>query len=152
MAPQSDSQGATPRVPDSSSAPPASGIKRQFFWSVIPLLSVTVINLVSVPLFIKYLGDTLYALWGYIAIFTGMFGFADLGLGVAVGRYIGVALGKGDHGSVREYWGTGNLIALPLLGLMGLVFAGLGAVFGPVWYRSRRKTWGWRGSVLSWAA
>jgi O-antigen/teichoic acid export membrane protein len=135
MARQSDSQGATPRLQDDSPAPPASGIKRQFFWSVIPLLSVTAINLVSVPLFIKYLGDTLYALWGYIAIFTGMFGFADLGLGVAVGRYIGVALGKGDHGSVREYWGTGNLIALPLLGLMGLVFAGLGAAFGPVWYK-----------------
>jgi hypothetical protein len=73
----------------------------------------------------------MYSLWLYINTFTGLFGFADLGLGVAVGRYMGVALGRGDGAAVREYWGTGNVIAIPLLVLMGLAFALVGVVFGP---------------------
>jgi len=96
-----------------------------------PLLVVSAVNIFSVPLFYRYLGVEMYALWLYIATFTGLFGFADLGLGVAVGRYMGVAFGRGDHAAVREYWGTGNLIAIPLLAVMGLVFAALGVVFGP---------------------
>ena len=109
-------------------------LKRQFLWSMAPLMIITVVNIFSVPMFYRYLGPEMYALWFYVIAFTGMFGFADLGLGVAVGRYIGVALGKGDTAAVREYWGTGNLIAIPLLALMALVFIGVGVWFGPMWF------------------
>jgi O-antigen/teichoic acid export membrane protein len=109
-------------------------LKRQFMWSMAPLMIITVVNIFSVPMFYRYLGPEMYALWFYVIAFTGMFGFADLGLGVAVGRYIGVALGKGDTAAVREYWGTGNLIAIPLLALMALVFIGVGVWFGPMWF------------------
>lgn len=112
---------------------PAKGIKRQFAWSVLPLAATTVLNLFSVRYNIQFLGDELYALLGFIAMFTGMFGFADLGLGVAVGRYIGVALGKGDQRAVREYWGTANLIAMPLIGTMALAFGILGVFGGTHW-------------------
>src|SRR6267143_6507312 len=97
-------------------------LKKQTLWSVAPLIVVTAVNIVSVPLFYRYLGAELYALWFYVLTFTGAFGFMDLGLGVAVGRYIGVALGKNDVAAVREYWGTGNAIAVPLLGVMGILF------------------------------
>src|SRR5688572_17933219 len=97
-------------------------LKRQTMWNVVPLVVVRVVGFFSVPLIYRCLGDQMYALWGYVDTFTGMFGFADLGLGVAVGRYVGLALGKGDQAAAREYWGTGNLIALPLLGLMALLF------------------------------
>ncbi len=106
-------------------------LKRQTIWNMAPLLVVSAVNLFSVPLFYRYLGVEMYALWLYVATFTGLFGFADLGLGVAVGRYVGVALGRGDQAAVREYWGTGNMIAIPLLAVMGLVFAALGVAFGP---------------------
>jgi O-antigen/teichoic acid export membrane protein len=109
-------------------------IKKQTLWSMAPLLSVTVVNIVSTPLFYRCLGPEMYALWFYVLTFSGAFGFADLGLGVAVGRYIGVALGRGDQAAVREYWGTGNAIAVPLLSAMGLIFAVLGASFGPKWF------------------
>ena len=109
-------------------------LKKQTLWSMAPLLVVTVINIVSVPLFYRYLGAELYALWFYVLTFTGAFGFMDLGLGVAVGRYIGVALGKNDVAAVREYWGTGNAIAVPLLGAMGILFGVIGVVFGPKWF------------------
>ncbi len=112
----------------------AMTLKRQFLWSMAPLAVITLVNVFSVPLFYRYLGADLCALWFYVSTFVGMFGFADLGLGVAVGRYIGVALGKGDHQAVREYWGTGNLIALPLLALMALVFVAVGVVWGPRWF------------------
>src|SRR5437773_9888050 len=91
-------------------------LKRQSLWSIAPLVVISAVNIFSVPLFYRYLGAELYALWFYVITFTGIFGFADLGLGVAVGRYIGFAMGKGDAAAVREYWGTGNLIALPLVG------------------------------------
>jgi O-antigen/teichoic acid export membrane protein len=134
MAPENDSQGAALRAQDSSAAPSASGLKGQFLWSMAPLLAVTALNFFSVPLFLRYLGDEMYALWFYVITFTGMFGFADMGLGVATSRYVGMALGKGDQRAVHEYWGTGNLIVLPLLGLAGILFAVLGYFWGPVWF------------------
>jgi len=109
-------------------------LKKQTLWSMLPLLVVTVVNIVSVPLFYRFLGPEKYALWMYVLTFTGIFGFMDLGLGVAVGRYIGMALGKGDQAAVREYWGTGNVIAIPLLGVMAAVFVFAGVGFGPLWF------------------
>jgi len=109
-------------------------IKRQSMWSLLPLLVTAAVGFFSMPLFLRYLGNDMYALWGYIATFTGMFGFADLGLGVAVGRYIGVALGKNDHEAVRGYWGTGNLIMIPFLTLVTLAFIGVGVWLGPKWF------------------
>ena len=101
----------------------------------MPLVVVSVVNLVSVPLFFSYLGPEIFGLWFYVNTFSGMFGFGDLGIGVSVGRYIGVALGRGDLTAVREYWGTGHAAALPLVALMGLVFAALGVIFGPLWFQ-----------------
>jgi len=108
---------------------------------------ITLINFYSAPKFVHYLGDDMYSVWGYVTLFTGIFGFADLGLGVAVGRYIGVALGKGDKKAVREYWSTGNLVAIPLLSLMGIVFMVVGVYFGPKYFNQIRpenvKTMQW---------
>jgi O-antigen/teichoic acid export membrane protein len=109
-------------------------LRRQTGWSMLPLLSVTAVNIVSVPLFYRYLGPEMYALWFYVLSFTGAFGFMDLGFGVAVGRYIGVALGRGDNEAIREYWGTANAIAIPLLTLMATAFAAIGIGFGPDWF------------------
>ena len=109
-------------------------VKRQTLWSIAPVMVVTAINIASVPLFYRFLGPVMYALWFYVLTFTGAFGFMDLGLGVAVGRYVGVALGKNDRQAVREYWGTGNSIAIPLLATMAVVFAIIGAIFGPKWF------------------
>jgi O-antigen/teichoic acid export membrane protein len=109
-------------------------LKQQTLWSIAPLVVVTAINVVSVPLFYRYLGPEMYALWFYVLTFTGAFGFMDLGLGVAVGRYIGVAIGRGDNEAVREYWATGNAIVLPLLATTAAVFIIIGVTFGPKWF------------------
>jgi len=109
-------------------------IKRQSLWNMTPLLAVSAVNLLSVPLFLRSLGAEMFALWFYVITFNGLFGFADMGLGVAVGRYIGIALGKNDQAAVRSYWGTGNLIILPVLTLVVLAFIGIGVELGPKWF------------------
>jgi len=63
-----------------------------------------------------------------------MFGFADLGLGLVIGRYISVSLGKNDLAAVRRYFGTGNLIVLPVLVLMTLAYIGLTVWLCPLWF------------------
>ena len=99
-----------------------------------PLLVTAAVGFFSLPMFLNYLGDDMFALWNYVQTFTGMFGFADMGLGVAVGRYVSVALGRNDPEAVRGYWGTGNLILLPFLLLATLTFMGLGVWLGPLWF------------------
>jgi len=109
-------------------------LKKQTLWNMLPLFVVTLVNIVSVPLFYRFLGSEKYALWMYVLTFTGIFGFMDLGLGVAVGRYIGVALGRGDKDAIREYWGTANAIAIPLLAGMAAGFVALGVWLSPIWF------------------
>lgn len=109
-------------------------VKRQTLWSMGPLLVATVLNLVSIPLLYRYLGANLYALLFYIGTLSGSFGFADLGLGVATGRYVGVELGRSDLEAARSYWGTGNAFAIPLLAAMAVIFIILGFFLGPRWF------------------
>lgn len=138
--------GANPRVSDGIRLPwmrPCwklivllyMNIKRQFLWNMAPLLAISVVNLFSVRLFYRYLGPEMYALWFYVNTLSGSFGFMDLGLGTAVGRYIGIALGAQDKTAVRQYWGTANLLAIPVLLIMSVVFIGIGVIFGPKWFQ-----------------
>lgn len=108
-------------------------LKRQTAWIMLPLLVVSVLNFISVPLFLRFLGDEMYTLSAYIVTYSAMFGFADLGLGVTVGRFMGVALGQNDNSAAREYWATGNAIVLPLVAGTSLVFMVVGVFFIPAW-------------------
>jgi len=124
-----------------------SSLRIQTLWSMMPILVTSVVSVVSVPLYFHVLGDNMYAMWFYVGSLTGAFGFMDLGLGVAVGRYIGVAIGSGDNDAVKEYWATGNAIVLPFVMFFALVFVVLGVVYGPVWF----KVTGTDAEVLRWA-
>ncbi|HEV2318978.1 MAG TPA: MATE family efflux transporter, partial [Verrucomicrobiae bacterium] len=100
-----------------------------------PLLVISAVNLVSVPLFFRFLGPEMYAIWLCVTTLNGTFGFADLGLGSAVGRFLGIALGAQDRAALEQYWGTGNLLALLVVTVMAVVFIIVGVVFGPHWFR-----------------
>jgi len=50
-------------------------IKKQFLWSMLPLLIISVVNLFSVPFFLHYLGKEMYAIWLYVIASTATFGF-----------------------------------------------------------------------------
>ncbi|HEV2330954.1 MAG TPA: oligosaccharide flippase family protein [Verrucomicrobiae bacterium] len=111
------------------------GIKRQFLWNMAPLLVISAVNIISVRLFWRYLGTEMYALWMYVNTLNGTFGFMDLGLGAAVARYLGIALGAQDRKALEEYWGTGNLLALVIVSVMAIVFIVVGVFLGPVWFQ-----------------
>lgn len=112
-----------------------SSLRTQTIWSMLPILITSVVSIVSVPIYFRVLGDEMYAMWFYVGTMTGAFGFMDLGMGVAVGRYMGVALGAGDQAAVREYWSTGNAIVFPLVAFFAFVFAVGGAMWAPVWFK-----------------
>jgi O-antigen/teichoic acid export membrane protein len=111
------------------------GIKQQFLWSMAPLLVISAVNIVSVPLFYRFLGPEMYAIWFYVNTLNGTFGFTDLGLGAAVGRFLGIALGAQDRKALEQYWGTSNLLALVVVSVMTAVFIGLSVTFGPKWFQ-----------------
>lgn len=110
-------------------------LRRQTLWSMLPILVGSVISVVSVPVYFRVLGEDMYALWFYVGTLTGAFGFMDLGLGVAVGRFMGVALGANDPQAVREYWSTGHAAVLPFVLFFALVFIVLGVIWGPLWFQ-----------------
>ncbi|NJK90800.1 MAG: oligosaccharide flippase family protein [Blastochloris sp.] len=122
-------------------------LRRQTLWSMLPILLTSVISIVSVPIYFRVLGAEMYALWFYVGTLTGAFGFMDLGIGVAVGRYMGVAMGASDDQAVREYWSTGHVIALPFLIFFAVIFGILGTIWGPLWFNVPAE----QASILRWA-
>lgn len=110
-------------------------LRRQTLWSMLPILVTSVVSIVSVPLYFRYLGEEMYAIWFYVGTLTGAFGFMDLGLGVAVGRFIGVALGRNDQSAVQEYWATGHAIVLPFVLVFAFLFIVIGTIWGPTWFK-----------------
>lgn len=98
------------------------------------MMVTAVTGFISLPLFLRFLGNENYAVWIYALAFAGFFGFAELGLGVAVGRYVSVALGQNDRAAMRAYWGTGNAIILPILLIAATSLGFFGCWLGPKWY------------------
>ena len=113
----------------------------------MPILVTSVVSVISVPLYFRVLGDQMYAMWFYVGTLTGAFGFMDLGVGVAVGRFMGVALGRNDTDAVEEYWATGHAIVLPFVLFFAIVFVVVGGIWGPEWF----KVAGHDATTLRWA-
>ncbi len=113
----------------------------------MPILVTSVVSVVSVPLYFRVLGDQMYAMWFYVGTLTGAFGFMDLGVGVAVGRFIGVAMGRNDQTAVEEYWATGNAVILPFVLFFAILFVMVGGIWGPEWF----KVSGADAATLRWA-
>lgn len=124
-----------------------STLRTQTLWSMLPIVVTSVVSVISVPLYFRVLGDQMYAMWFYVGTLTGAFGFMDLGMGVSVGRYMGVAMGANDEEAVRQYWATGHAIVLPMVAFFACVFVVLGALFGPEWF----KVAGSDATTLRWA-
>ena len=103
-------------------------------WSLLPILVLSALSVVTVPVYYHSLGSDIYALWLAIQTMTGTFGFMDFGLGVATGRFVGVALGRGDFAAAREYWASGNIINFGFLAIMALFFGFAGSLLGSHWF------------------
>ena len=105
-------------------------------WSLLPILLLAILSVVTVPIYYHSFGPEMYALWFAVQTMTGSFGFMDLGMGVATGRFVGVAIGRGDLVAAREYWASGNVVNLVFLAAMALAFGLLGSFVGAQWFQS----------------
>ena len=105
-------------------------------WSLLPILLLAILSVVTVPIYYHSFGPEMYALWFAVQTMTGSFGFMDLGMGVATGRFVGVAIGRGDFAAAREYWASGNVVNLVFLGAMALAFGLIGSFGGAQWFQA----------------
>jgi O-antigen/teichoic acid export membrane protein len=109
-------------------------VARQSSWGLLPVAAGAIVGVVSAPLFLRFLGAEMFALWSYVTAVVGMFGFADLGLGITIAYHMGTAIGRRDAAGAREYWATGHAMAIPLLLAMGGLFMGAGLWLGARWF------------------
>jgi O-antigen/teichoic acid export membrane protein len=83
-----------------------------------------VINLVSIPLTLHYLGPERFGLWMTIASLQTIFAFADFGLGNGVLNTVAEAYGRGDlpfaFQAIRSAFALQACVAAVLLGLFWL--------------------------------
>jgi O-antigen/teichoic acid export membrane protein len=86
------------------------------------------------PFYLNYLGAGGYAIWGYTLAFTGSLGFADAGLGVATGRFVGIELGRGDQDRARRFWATGHYLVLAVSAGVSCLYALAAWFLGPLWF------------------
>lgn len=80
--------------------------------------SVSMVNLVTglllTPFVMTSLGDTINGYWVIIKMIIGYYGFIDLGLSMAIARYVAVAVGQGDKEEVKRIVQTGLSFVLLL--------------------------------------
>lgn len=80
------------------------------------LVSSVLIAFFMMPFLVHSLGDEQYGLWVVVGSLVGFYGFFDLGLSAAVGKYTANAVGRQDYISVNHIVNT----ALVLFGMLGL--------------------------------
>jgi len=76
------------------------------FLRVLNLISTIAVSLFMIPFVIRVIGDRWYGLWIFAASISGYYGFLDLGLSVAIQRFISRALGAGDDREVNVIFNT----------------------------------------------
>jgi O-antigen/teichoic acid export membrane protein len=91
-------------------------------------------SLISFRVMYNGMGAEMYALLLYVLTMTGTFGFMDLGIGTALARYMGMALGHQDHQAVQEYWAVGMRLGILFTAFFSLIFILAGTLVGPLWF------------------
>jgi O-antigen/teichoic acid export membrane protein len=80
------------------------------------LVAQVMVGFFLTPFVVHSLGDRMYGFWALVGTFIGYYGLLELGLGSAVSRYVGGALGKGDKEECGKLFST----ALQLYVVLGL--------------------------------
>jgi O-antigen/teichoic acid export membrane protein len=94
---------------------------------VVNLAAQAATSFLLTPFVIHSLGDRMNGFWVFVGTFIGYYGLADLGLGWAVSRFVGGALGKGDQEECRKIFSAAMQL-YTALGIAILAFT-LGVAF-----------------------
>jgi O-antigen/teichoic acid export membrane protein len=77
------------------------------------------VNLILTPLILHSLGDKMYGLWAIVGTFIGYYGLMDLGLDLAINRFISRTVGVEDHEETNKVINTA-LFVFTFIGLIVL--------------------------------
>jgi len=110
-----------PAVVTSSSPSPAvrGQLLRNALFSSSSWGAVVLVNLVAIPLFIRYLGVEGYGIYLLLSGLFGYFGLLDFGLSDSVVKYVAHHLELGDHESVAESVNAAVLVQM-MGGVVGI--------------------------------
>lgn len=84
-------------------------VKKMFTGSVLRVLSLgstVLISFFMMPFLVHNLGNEQYGLWLVVAAIVGFYGFFDLGITTAVGKYAAASVGKEDYEDVNRIINT----------------------------------------------
>lgn len=105
----------------------AKKIGQDTFYNLVGLVVPIILFIVSVPLYIKFLGQDRYGIIGIVWLIVGLFGMLDLGLGRAVTRRIAILIIH-DRSAARKVLDIA-LMTNVLIGTIGALL-----VMGAGWY------------------
>ena len=108
-----------------------SSLKKNVVFNLFGKTWGAIINIILVPLYIKYLGIESYGLIGFFAMLVGSFSILDLGLGTTINRELAGyrAVENPNADNIRNltfslesiYWSVGIVIGLLVAVLSGLI-------------------------------
>ena len=95
-------------------------IKLSIFWSLVTKPLAVVIPFVTVPLFLKYLGNTRYGLYESVGALAAWLALTNIGLGLGLINKLTDTHVSGDRELARRYVST-ILVAVMAISLLGLL-------------------------------
>ena len=104
-------------------------VRRLLSGSVLRVSAVVITAAVAffmMPFLVHTLGDEQYGLWVVVGSIVGFYGFFDIGLATAVGKYTAGAIGKQDYDEVNKVANTALALFLSL-GLIVILLSFVGA-------------------------
>src|SRR5579864_4720643 len=104
--------------------------------NVANLLVTALVSIMMMPFIVHHLGDRMYGIWALVAGVVGYYGLLELGLGAAIRRYLGAALGAQDVEQSRRVFNTA-LILYCGLGLVVLLVTTGAAALAPLFTKSK---------------
>lgn len=98
------------------------------------ILLLVVQGLVLVPLYLRHLGSETYGAWMASGDLLGWLAVLDMGIAGISAQRMAAAHGRGEHGTIGDYFGTGLAVQALLVGVL-TVLAVLASPFVPAWVR-----------------
>lgn len=103
--------------------------------NVVNLTSTALLSLLVMPFVVHKLGDRMYGIWVLVVAIMGYYGLGNLGLSVAVSRYMAAALGARDEEECNRLFNTAFSIFCAI-GLLVIIVSGVAVSLTPLFCKN----------------
>lgn len=100
-----------------------TGLKKNILSNWVLFGYTAVVGFFLTPFIVRSLGDTMYGVWGLLTSVVGYLGLLDVGVRLAVTRFVAGSVATGDHERASRYAST----SVALFGLAGITAIALSA-------------------------